>query len=328
MKILVTGGTGFTGKALVRRLLDDGHQVVALDYKEGLKTEELRQWGAEVVIGTVTDRECVKRCMQGVEIVQHLAAAFRELNVPESHYDHVNVDGTRICLQEAQENKKKKFIYCSTCGIHGNVKDPPTDEDHNIAPADYYQSTKYKAEPVCLDFMKQTGMPVTILRPSAIYGPGDPERFQMIFRRVARGRFPMFGSGKTLYHPVYIDNLVDAFVLAMDLNKGNGEAYLIADEEYVSIKDLVQRIGRALDVDVKIKHYPIWPVIIAGHVCEKVCTPLRITPPIFPRRVDWYRQNRAFNINKAKRDLGYDPKVGLDEGLRRTGEWYRQEKLI
>jgi nucleoside-diphosphate-sugar epimerase len=266
--------------------------------------------------------------MQGVEIVQHLAAAFRELNVPESHYDHVNVDGTRICLEEAHAAGVKKFIYCSTCGIHGNVKDPPTDEDHNIAPADYYQSTKYKAEPVCLDFMKQTGMPVTILRPSAIYGPGDPERFQMIFRRVARGRFPMFGSGKTLYHPVYIDNLVDAFVLAMDLNKGNGEAYLIADEEYVSIKDLVQRIGRALDVDVKIKHYPIWPVIIAGHVCEKVCTPLRITPPIFPRRVDWYRQNRAFNINKAKRDLGYDPKVGLDEGLRRTGEWYRQEKLI
>ena len=328
MKILVTGGTGFTGKALVRRLLDDGHQVVALDYKEGLKTEELRQWGAEVVIGTVTDRECVKRCMQGVEIVQHLAAAFRELNVPESHYDHVNVDGTRICLEEAHAAGVKKFIYCSTCGIHGNVKDPPTDEDHNIAPADYYQSTKYKAEPVCLDFMKQTGMPVTILRPSAIYGPGDPERFQMIFRRVARGRFPMFGSGKTLYHPVYIDNLVDAFVLAMDLNKGNGEAYLIADEEYVSIKDLVQRIGRALAVDVKIKHYPIWPVIIAGHVCEKVCTPLRITPPIFPRRVDWYRQNRAFNINKAKRDLGYNPKVGLDEGLRRTGEWYRQEKLI
>ena len=328
MKILVTGGTGFTGKALVRRLLDDGHQVVALDYKEGLKTEELRQWGAEVVIGTVTDRECVKRCMQGVEIVQHLAAAFRELNVPESHYDHVNVDGTRICLEEAHAAGVKKFIYCSTCGIHGNVKDPPTDEDHNIAPADYYQSTKYKAEPVCLDFMKQPGMPVTILRPSAIYGPGDPERFQMIFRRVARGRFPMFGSGKTLYHPVYIDNLVDAFVLAMDLNKGNGEAYLIADEEYVSIKDLVQRIGRALDVDVKIKHYPIWPVIIAGHVCEKVCTPLRITPPIFPRRVDWYRQNRAFNINKAKRDLGYNPKVGLDEGLRRTGEWYRQEKLI
>ena len=328
MKILVTGGTGFTGKALVRRLLDEGHHVVALDYKEGLKTEELRQWGAEVVIGSVTDRDCVKRCMQGVDIVQHLAAAFRELNVPESYYDHVNVDGTRLCLEEAHAANVKKFIYCSTCGIHGNVTDPPTDEDHNIAPADYYQSTKYKAEPVCLDFMKETGLPVTILRPSAIYGPGDPERFHMIFKRVARGRFPMFGNGKTLYHPVYIDNLVDACVLAMDLTKGNGEAYLIADEEYVPIKDLVRRIGQALQVDVKIKHYPLWPVMIAGHICEKICTPLRISPPIFPRRVDWYRQNRAFNINKAKRDLGYFPHVGLDEGLRRTGEWYRQENLI
>ena len=83
MRILVTGGTGFTGKALVKRLLDDGHQVVALDYKEGLKTDELRSWGAEVVIGSVTDRDVVRRCMKGVEVVQHLAAAFRELNVPE-----------------------------------------------------------------------------------------------------------------------------------------------------------------------------------------------------------------------------------------------------
>ena len=84
MRILVTGGTGFTGKALVKRLLDDGHQVVALDYKEGLKTEELRSWGAEVVIGSVTDRDVVRRCMKGVEVVHHLAAAFREINVPET----------------------------------------------------------------------------------------------------------------------------------------------------------------------------------------------------------------------------------------------------
>lgn len=328
MKILVTGGTGFTGKALVKRLLNDGHQVVAMDYKEGLKTDELRQWGAEVVIGTVTDRDCVRRSIQGVDVVQHLAAAFRELNVPESHYDHVNVDGTRICLEEAHAAGVKKFIYCSTCGIHGNVKNPPTDEDHNIDPADYYQSTKYKAEPVCLAFMEKTGMPVTIIRPAAIYGPGDPERFYMIFRRVAKGRFPMFGSGKTLYHPLYIDNLVDALVLAMDPNRGRGQSYLIADAEYVSIEDLVRRVGRAMGVDVRIPHYPVWPVIIAGHLCEQLCKPFRITPPIFPRRVDWYRQNRAFDISRARRDLGYDPKIGLEEGLRRTFEWYRAEGML
>ena len=91
MKILVTGGTGFTGKALVKRLLDEGHSVVALDYKEGLKTREISDWGAEVVIGSVADRNVVDRCMQGVDVVHHLAAAFRELDVPESYYDEINI---------------------------------------------------------------------------------------------------------------------------------------------------------------------------------------------------------------------------------------------
>ncbi|MGD9873342.1 MAG: NAD-dependent epimerase/dehydratase family protein [Kiritimatiellia bacterium] len=327
MRILVTGGTGFTGKALVRRLLNDGHSVIAMDYKEGIKTQELRDWGAEVVIGSVTDREVVKKCMKGVDVVQHVAAAFREMNVPESYYDEVNVGGTRICLEEAMTAGVKKFIYCSTCGVHGNVKNPPTDEAHNIAPADYYQQTKYNAEPVVKSFHEK-GLPCVILRPSAIYGPGDPERFFMIYRRAAKGVFPMFGGGKTLYHPVYIDNLVDAMVLAMAPGKGDGKVYLIADAEYIPIEDLVKRIGKAMGIDVKIKHYPVWPLVVAGHVCEKVCKPFKIAPPIFPRRVDWYRQNRAFDISAARRDLGYDPKVGLDEGLKRTYEWYKQEKYL
>lgn len=327
MKILVTGGTGFTGKALVRRLLDEGHQVVALDYQEGLKTEELRQWGAEVVIGTVTDKDVVQRCMEGVDIVQHLAAAFRELDVPHSFYDEVNIEGTRNVLEAAKQAGVKKFIYCSTCGVHGNVDNPPADENAPINAADYYQQTKYKAEPVVLEYHRQ-GLPCVILRPAAIYGPGDPERFFMIFKRVNKGTFPMFGSGKTLYHPLYIDHLVDAFLLAQEEGKGDGEAYLIADEEYVGIEDLVTRTAKALGVKVKIPHYPILPLIIAGHICEKACKPFHIKPPIFPRRVDWYRQNRAFNINKAKRDLGYNPTISLDEGLRRTAEWYKKEGYL
>jgi len=327
MKILVTGGTGFTGKALVRRLLDDGHKVVALDYKEGLKTKELRDWGAEVIIGSVTDREVVEKAMQGIEIVQHMAAAFREMDVPESYYDEVNVEGTRTVLDAAKKAGVKRFIYTSTCGVHGNVDNPPGDETAPIQPADYYQKTKYMAEPIVMEY-HSPDMPCVILRPAAIYGPGDPERFFMIFKRVASGKFPMFGSGKTLYHPLYIDNLVDALVLAMAPGKGDGEAYLIADEEYVEIEDLVKRTAKALGTDVKVPHYPVMPLVIAGHVCEKICKPIHITPPIFPRRVDWYRQNRAFKIDKAKRDLGYQPKVGLDEGLKRTAEWYRAEGYL
>jgi nucleoside-diphosphate-sugar epimerase len=327
MRILVTGGTGFTGKALVRRLLDLGHEVVALDYKEGLKTAELREWGARVLIGSVTDATVVRQAMEGVEVVHHLAAAFREMNVPDTYYWEVNVQGTRNVLDEALKQGVRKLVYCSTCGVHGNIDHPPGGEDAPIQPADYYQRTKYEAEPLVRTF-HQRGLPAAILRPAAIYGPGDPERFLMIFRRVSRGNFPMFGNGKTLYHPLYIDNLVDAFVAAMAEGVGDGEAYLIADDEYLEIEDLVKRVGKALKVDVKIPHYPVWPVVAVGHVVEKACRPFGITPPIFPRRVDWYRQNRAFKIDKAKRDLGYEPKVAIDEGLRRTADWYRREGYI
>lgn len=327
MKVLVTGGTGFTGKALVRRLLDGGHKVVALDYKEGLKTQELREWGAEVVIGSVTDKDVVRKCMKGVEVVHHLAAAFRELNVPNSYYDEVNVGGTRNALEAAVAEGVRKFVYCSTCGVHGNIDNPPGGEDAPIQPADYYQRTKYEAEPVVAEYFMK-GLKTVIFRPAAIYGPGDPERFFMIFRRVAKGVFPMFGNGKTFYHPLYIDNLVDAFMLVMQEGKGDGQAYLVADEHYVEIETLVRKVGEALGVAVRIPHYPILPLMIAGHVCETICKPFGITPPIFPRRVDWYRQNRAFRIDKAKRELGYRPAVGLEEGLRRTADWYRREGYL
>src|SRR5919112_3427216 len=315
MRILVTGGTGFTGTALVRRLVQAGHQIVALDYKEGLECDALRALGAEVVIGSVTDRARVDRSMRGVEFVFHLAAAFRELNVPDSFYDQVNVEGTRIVLHSARRAGVRKFIYCSTCGVHGNVEHPPADEDAPIRPADYYQRTKYEAEPLV---KREAGdMEVSILRPAAIYGPGDPERFFMIFKRVAKGTFPMFGSGRTLYHPLYIDNLVDAFMLCLPKGAGDRREYLIADEHYYPIQDIVEEVGRALNVKVRIPHYPVLPVVAVGHVVEKLCKPFGITPPIFPRRVDWYRQNRAFDISRAKRELGYLPRIMLPEGLRR-----------
>jgi nucleoside-diphosphate-sugar epimerase len=207
------------------------------------------------------------------------------------------------------------------------VEQPPANEDAPIQPADYYQRTKYEAEPL----VKQLGagrMETVILRPAAIYGPGDPERFFMIFKRVARGTFPMFGDGQTLYHPLYIDNLIDAFMLCLAPGVGNGREYLIADEHHYPIEEIVKAVGRALGVNVRIPHYPVGPVVAAGHICEKVCKPFGITPPIFPRRVDWYRQNRAFDISRAKRELGYVPRVELDEGLRRTGRWYREQGYL
>lgn len=327
MKVLVTGGAGFTGKALVRRMLEEGHEVIALDNKAGYKPEDLNQWGARLVIGSVTDRQTVRQCMRDVEVVHHVAAAFREMNVPRDRYREVNVEGTRIVLEAAFQEGVRKFIYCSTCGVHGNVDEPPAGEDAPIQPADYYQQTKYEAEPIVVEYARR-GLKTTTLRPAAIFGPGDPGRFYMIFRQLARGWFPMFGNGSTLYHPLYIDNFLDAFVLAMDADKGVGETYLIADEEYLTIEDLVRRAAAAMGITVRIPHLPIWPVVAAGLLTEAICMPLGLSPPIHPRRVDWYRQTRAFKIDKARRELGYSPRVGLDEGLRRACEWYRAEGML
>lgn len=317
----MTGGTGFTGAALVKRLLLEGHAVVSLDKQAGLVDEELASAGAQMVYGSITDRALVARCSEGVEAVMHLAAAFREVGVPDEVYRQVNVEGTRIVAEEALRAGARKFVYCSTQGVHGHIANPPGNEDSPIAPADYYQQTKYEGEleMKCLD---GTPLEYTILRPTAIYGPGDPGRFQMIFRHVKKGVFRMFGSGQTCYHPVYVDNLVDAFLLVMEPGKGASQAYIIGDEQYFPIKELVRLVGVALDVDVRIPHYPIWPLVVAGHACEKFCKPLGIEPPIFPRRVDWFRQVRAFKIDKARQELGYQPRVDIGTGLRLTGEWY------
>ncbi len=327
MKVFVTGGTGFTGAALVERLLEDGHTVTVLDKQPGLAYDSLKGRCESVVLGSITDREQVRQCVQGAEVVMHLAAAFRETGAPDSLYKAVNVDGTRVVVEESLQAGARKLVYCSTQGVHGHIENPPGNEETAIAPADYYQQTKYEGELVVEEYAGR-GMEYCIIRPTAIYGPGDPERFVMIYKRAKKGLFPIFGKGQTFYHPVYIDNLTDAFVLAMAPGVGAGQAYLIGDEEYFSIEELVKRVGRAIDVDVATPHFPILPLIVAGHVCEKLCKPFGINPPIFPRRVDWFRQVRAFRIDKAKKELGYRPRVGIDEGLRLTGEWYEKNGYI
>lgn len=327
MNFCVTGGTGFTGAALVGRLLHEGHAVTVLDKQPGLAAAELERAGARLIYGSVTDRDAVRSCVAGAEVVHHLAAAFREIGVPDSVYHDVNVVGTRIVIEEAIAAGSRKFVYCSTQGVHGHIETPPGDETSPIAPADYYQRTKYEGE---LEVQRIAGgrIEYVILRPTAIYGPGDPGRFVMIYRRAKKGVFPMFGSGRTFYHPVYIDNLVDAFLLCSAPGVGAGKAYIIGDAEYFPINELVKRVGRSIGVDVKVPHYPILPLLVAGHVCEKLCKPLGIDPPIFPRRVDWFRQVRAFRIDAAEADLGYRPRIGIDEGLRRTGEWYLQNGYV
>ncbi len=322
MRSLVTGGTGFTGSHLVMRLLDRGEDVIVLDDSPGLRPDELEEAGAEIVFGSVTDPDVVDEAAEGADVVYHLAAAFRDVNVPDSVYWNVNVEGTRHVLEAAEKHDVGRVVYCSTQGVHGHVDDPPGDEETPIEPEDYYQRTKYEGEKVCREFMDR-GLEISIVRPTAIYGPGDPGRWLMLFKMAKTGRFLMFGDGETTYHPVYIDNLVDLFLLAAEKEEGVGRAYLGGDEHYYTLNEIVRMVGEAMDVDVDIVHLPFWPLWIASAVVEFACKPFGVEPPLFRRRADWFRQVRAFDIDRAKTELGYRPEVDLPEGLRRTAEWYR-----
>jgi len=327
MRVLVTGGTGFTGSHLVRRLLARGDEVRVLDAAPGLFHGELTRLGAQVSLGSVTDPALVDRLVAGTDLVFHLAAAFRQINLPKRAYREINAQGTRHVAEAGLRHRVRRLVYCSTQGVHGHVAQIPGHEGSPIAPEDFYQQTKYEGEQLLWEVAVQ-GLEACVVRPMGIYGPGDPGRFLMLFRAVRRGRFLMFGDGEVFYHPCYIDNLVDAFELAAEHPKAPGETYLIGDDRYVSLNELVGATGRSLGTGVRIVYLPYAPLWLAAAACEAVCWPFGIEPPLFRRRAEWFRQTRAFTIDKVRRELGFEPRVGLDEGLTRTAAWYKEHGYL
>jgi nucleoside-diphosphate-sugar epimerase len=214
-------------------------------------------------------------------------------------------------------------VHTSTVGVHGHVEHPPADENAPFAPGDIYQATKAEAETLALDFHRKRGLPVAVVRPGAIYGPGET-RFLKLFRAIARSRYAIVGTGRTFYHPVYIDDLVSGFLLALERPEAAGEAFLVCGPSYVSQSDLAALVARHTGGRVLPFRIPSRPIQWAGDLVEAICVPLGLEPPLHRRRVDFWTKSRAFTIDKARRLLGYAPQVDLDEGIRRTAASYRE----
>ena len=156
-----------------------------------------------------------------------------------------------------------------------------------------------------------------VARPTGIYGPGD-RRLLKLFRGVARRRFVILGDGRIFYHLTYIDDLVEGFRLCGEVPGAGGRTYILAGGEVTTLNELVALIAREAGVPPPRLHLPVWPFWIAGAVCEAVCAPFGIEPPIYRRRVDFFTKSRAFDISRARRELGYAPSVGLQDGIRKT----------
>lgn len=321
--VLVTGVTGFTGGHLARRLAKDGITVRGL-VRPGKDTSALEEAGIQIVRGDLTDKASLRKAVEGADLVYHIAAVYREENVPRQRFWDVNVEGTRNLLEAAKEAGIKRFIHCSTVGVQGEIKNPPAKEDDPFNPGDYYQQSKLDGELLALDFFKTQNLPGVVFRPVGIYGPGDM-RFLKMFKLIKKA---MIGSGKVLYHLTYIDDLVDGIILMGNTPGIEGEVITLAGERYTTLNEWAEILGEVLDVKVSRLHIPVWPVWLAGALCEMLCYPFKIDPPIFRRRVDFFIKDRAFDISKAKKLLGYQPKIDLKEGLTRTAEWYRSQGLI
>jgi nucleoside-diphosphate-sugar epimerase len=328
MNVLVTGATGFTGGHLARHFLQAGERVAVLVRPSSeARAAGLKAAGADVRVADLTDAAAVAAATQECDVVYHIAATYREAGQGDAAYTRVNVDGTRHVLEGALSSGVRRVVHCSTGGVHGHIEHPPANETAPYAPGDVYQRTKLEAEELARSFGSGHPLEVVIARPIGIYGPGDL-RFLKMFRGIARGRFPMLGAGEVFYHLTYIDDLVRGFALCGQVPAAAGRTYILAGPEYTTLNELVGLIAAELDVQPPRLHLPVWPVWIAGALCELVCVPFGIDPPLFRRRVDFYRKSRAFDTTRAREELGYNPTVDLRTGIHRTAAWYRAQGLL
>ena len=321
MNVALTGASGYTGARLLGALLARGDRVAAL-VRPASVTPTLEASGARVVPGDLADTAAIGALVGGADAVLHVAAVYRTAGHPDSYYHEVNVGGTLRLLEAAAHAGVRRFVHTSTVGVHGHVVDAPADETAPFAPGDVYQATKAEAERLAMDFHRKRGVPVAVVRPGAIYGPGET-RLLKLFRAIARGRYAIVGSGRPFYHPVYIDDLVAGFLLALDRPGAAGEAFILGGPSYVSQRELASLIADATGGRVLPFRVPAWPLQLAGGLCEAVCVPFGIEPPLHRRRVDFWTKSRAFSIEKARRLLGYAPQVDLAEGVARTAAAYR-----
>jgi len=323
---LVTGATGFTGGHLARALAAAGHSVRAL-VRDRNAARDLEAAGVELASGDIRDRAAVEAAAAGVDVVYHIAAVYRQAGVSTKTYRDVNAVASATIVEAAAKAGARRVVHCSTVGVHGDVEHPPANEEAPMRPGDVYQTTKVEGERLVREAAERLRMQVTIVRPTGIYGPGD-RRLLRLFRGVARQRFPILGSGEIYYHLTYIDDLVAGFRLCGEHPAAANRTYILAGGEVTTLNELVKRIAGVAGVRPPRLHLPVWPFWMAGAVCEAICVPFGLEPPIYRRRVDFYTKSRAFDITRARTEIGYQPRVGLSEGIEKTLTWYRQHNWL
>jgi len=319
--VLVTGATGFTGSLLVRKLANAGLRVHAIA-RTSSNLEPLQDLNIRWFRGNVYDPATVAAAMAGVAYVFHVAAAYREAKHADDIYHRVHVVSTQLLARAALKNPGfKRFVHVSTVGVMGHIEHPPADETAPMQPGDIYQATKAEAELWLREFGPQQGLPFTVIRPAAIYGPGDT-RLLKFFRMAARRWLVLLGHGQCLYHLVHVEDLTNVFILAATHPAALNDVFICGNPECISLEQMARIVAGELGRHFTVMRLPAAPFFLAADLCEWGCRKLGIEPPIHRRRLAFFTKDRSFDTRKLSERLGYQMRYSNEAGLIATTRWY------
>jgi nucleoside-diphosphate-sugar epimerase len=324
VKNLVTGGSGFLGSHLVNELLERGETVRVL-VRPTSKVSHLNSLGVELVIGDTSDIKSLRTAIEGVERVYHVAALVADWGPWEAFYA-ANVTGVHNLLELAREARVDKFIHISTTDVYGHP-DYPADE---TAPYRFrgwpYGDTKIEGEQLVWAYYRQYDLPVTIVRPASIYGPRSISLVQEIVEFLKGGGMIHVGSGNKPAGLAHVANVVNAIVRAAESEISKGQAYNVSDGSDITWRQYVNRLAEIVGVPHPRIVLPYRMAYLIGWAFEKAYGALHIkNRPLMTRMTAaLFGTNQGFSVNKARRELGYEPEIDFDEGMRSVAMWLHQ----
>lgn len=331
MKYLITGATGFVGPHLIRKLISAGHTCRCLvrASSKDKAPEAPEEKGVEWVVGDITDRRSLEGIGEGMDGLFHMATLGHMSNyrVPDEMFEKVNVLGTRNTMQEALRAEIPKVVHCSTVAAMGICRENPADERTRCNPHHPYGQSKLKAEQAVQELISSEGLPARIIRFSMVYGPGDWRDILKLTRMAKRGLFPRVGARPKLTPLVHVDDATEGLVLAME--KGRvGETYLITNGRSEPFDDIRKTLLKGLGIIRPPLYVPEWFALSAASLIEKTFALAGKAPPVTRKNIESTLTDRVFSIEKARRELGFEPRVDPVQGLVETVQWYRKEGWV
>jgi dihydroflavonol-4-reductase len=319
---LITGATGFIGPYLVRELVSLGHSCRCL-VRAPSKAAALLESGAELIEGDITKKETLKGVASGMDGIFHLATLghMHNFEASKSLFDEVNVLGTINIMHEALEAGVKKIVHCSSVAAMGISKDIPANEESECIPHHYYGKSKLRAEKEVRQLVNDWNLPAVIVRFSMVYGPGDRRDLLKLARLAKKRLIPRIGKSLKLTPLIHVEDAVNGLLSAMDKGRA-GEVYLITNRQSEPFDNIIKIMQESLGVSGISIQVPEWAAIKAATLIECGFKIFGKSPPVTRKNIESTIADRVFSIEKARRELGFEPHVETEKGLNETVHWY------